>query len=100
MNNVISTKLGVSVPKTKAAGGCETTTATIKQGKPIFSCGLNESNIPPEYLPKARDWFQRQMERCAEKHGASWPEHREWLADYINEELRQHLESKGGHHDL
>ena len=61
---------------------------------------LNESNIPPEHLPKARAWFQRQMDRCAEKHGDKWPEHREWLADYLNEELREHLEKKGGHHGV
>ena len=59
---------------------------------------LNESAIPPEHLPKARAWFQRQMDRCAEKHGDKWPEHREWMADYLNEELREHLESKGVHH--
>ena len=56
---------------------------------------LNESAIPPEHLPKARAWFQRQMDRCAEKHGDKWPEHREWMTDYLNEELREHLESKG-----
>ena len=61
---------------------------------------LNESAIPPEHLPKARAWFQRQMDRCAEKHGDKWPEHREWMADYLNEELREHLESKGARHDL
>ena len=59
---------------------------------------LNESAIPPEHLPKARAWFQRQMDRCAEKHGDKWPDHREWMADYINEELREHLESKGARH--
>ena len=46
----------------------------------------------------ARAWFQRQMDRCAAKHGDKWPEHREWLAEYFNEELREHLESKGVHH--
>ena len=56
---------------------------------------LNESAIPPEHLPKARAWFQRHMDRCADKHGDKWPEHREWMADYLNEELREHLESKG-----
>ena len=61
---------------------------------------LNESAIPPEHLPAARAWFQRQMERCAAKHGSNWPEHREWLAEYINEELREHLESKGARHGL
>ena len=32
------------------------------------------------------------------KHGDKWPEHREWMADYLNEELREHLESKGARH--
>ena len=59
---------------------------------------LNENAIPPEHVPKARAWFQRHMDRCAAKHGSNWPEHREWLADYFNEELREHLESKGVRH--
>lgn len=56
------------------------------------------SNIPPEHLPKARAWFERQMARCAAKHGDKWAEHREWIADYLNEELREHLEKIGGRH--
>ena len=51
--------------------------------------GLNEANIPPQ-----------QMDRCAAKHGDNWPEHREWLAEYFNEELREHLEKKGARHGL
>ena len=57
---------------------------------------LNESAIPPELLPKARAWFQRRMDYYAAKHGSAWPDTREWIADYINEELREHLEKKGG----
>ena len=56
---------------------------------------LNENAIPPEHLPKARAWFQRRMDYYAAKHGTAWPDTREWIADYINEELREHLESKG-----
>jgi hypothetical protein len=62
--------------------------------------GLNEANIPPQHLEAARAWFQRQMDRCAAKHGDNWPEHREWLAEYFNEELREHLEKKGARHGL
>lgn len=91
-------KVGASVPNEKVAGGYHTTTATSKECSGIFPCLLNEGNIPPEHLPKARAWFQRHMDRCAAKHGSNWPEHREWLADYFNEELREHLESKGVHH--
>ena len=61
---------------------------------------LNESVIPPELLPKARAWFQRRMDYYAAKHGTAWPDTREWIADYINEELREHLEKKGARHGL
>jgi len=98
MHDDNSTKLGASVPNEKVAWGYHTTTATSKECSDIFPCLLNESNIPPEHLPKARAWFQRQMDRCAAKHGSNWPEHREWLADYFNEELREHLENKGVRH--
>lgn len=57
---------------------------------------LNESVIPPELLPKARAWFQRRMDYYAAKHGTAWANTREWIADYINEELREHLAKKGG----
>lgn len=101
MHDDNTTKVGASVPeKTKVAGGYQTTTATSKECGAIFPCLLNESNIPPEHLPKARAWFQRHMDRCAAKHGDNWPEHREWLAEYFNEELREHLERKGARHDL
>jgi len=42
--------------------------------------GLNERDIPPELLPKARDWFAREMARLQKAHGDKWPEHRDWLA--------------------
>jgi hypothetical protein len=61
-----------------------------------FAWGLNENNIPPELLPKARAWFQRRMDYYAAKHGTAWADTREWIADYINEELREHLAKKGG----
>ena len=57
---------------------------------------LNESAIPPHLLPKARAWFQRRMDYYAAKHGTAWADTREWIADYINEELREHLAKKGG----
>ena len=53
--------------------------------------GLDESNIPPALLPKARAWFTKQLEKLERAHGPSWPKHREWLCDYLNEELREHV---------
>lgn len=52
---------------------------------------LKEQNIPPELLPQARTWFDRQMAQLEKAHGDKWPAHREWLADYLNEELREHV---------
>ena len=101
MHSTNTTEVGASVPeKTKVAGGYQTTTATSKDSTPIFAWGLNENNIPPELLPKARAWFQRRMDYYAAKHGSAWPDTREWIADYINEELREHLEKKGARHGL
>lgn len=59
---------------------------------------LNEQNIPAELLPKARAWFDRQMQNLEQKHGAKWPEHREWLIEYLNADIRQHLVKRGGNH--
>ncbi len=55
---------------------------------------INEKNIPPALLPKARAWFDRQIKHLEQAHGASWPDHREWLCDYLNAELREHLASR------
>lgn len=57
---------------------------------------LDETPIPVELRPKAREWFARQMARCAASHGTRWPDHREWLADYLNAELAEHLAKKEG----
>lgn len=57
---------------------------------------LNESAIPTSLLPKARTWFQRRMDYYAAKHGDQWPQTCEWIGEYVNEELREHLARKGG----
>ena len=94
--NQLAYTAGSDAPKTKVAGGYQTTTATSKDSNPIFAWGLNENNVPTELLPKARAWFQRRMDYYAAKHGSAWADTREWIADYINEELREHLARKGG----
>lgn len=35
--------------------------------------------------------MQRELERCSIAHGASWPEHRQWLIDYLNAGAREWL---------
>ncbi|MEO6624974.1 MAG: hypothetical protein ABIN37_09095 [Burkholderiaceae bacterium] len=52
---------------------------------------LNEANIPPELLPQTRAWFDRQMAHLERVHGDRWPDHRKWLVDYLNEDIRQRL---------
>ena len=61
---------------------------------------LNLEAIPQHLHAKARAWYQRQMAQAAEKHGKHWPQHFEWVHDYLEEELRQHLKRKGAGHGL
>lgn len=44
---------------------------------------------------RAEDWYARQIRTIAEAHGDSWTEHREWIEDYLREELRQRLHALG-----
>lgn len=53
--------------------------------------GLREDGIPADLLPKVRQWWSRQMESIAKAHGAEWPKHRDWIADYLNAEVREIL---------
>lgn len=59
--------------------------------------GLNERDIPPELLPKARAWFAQEMARLEKAHGDKWPEHRDWLAEYVSAELRERAISRRTH---
>jgi hypothetical protein len=54
---------------------------------------LNETGIPADLLPKARAWFAQEMSRLEKLHGDKWPDHREWLAGYVSEELRQRAQN-------
>ncbi len=50
---------------------------------------------PAEVRRRANEWFARQLERAAKAHGAAWPEHREWVEDYLKQELRDRLAAIG-----
>jgi hypothetical protein len=43
----------------------------------------------------AQEWFDRQIATISKAHGDSWPEHREWIEDYLREEIRERLEARG-----
>ena len=62
--------------------------------------GLNEQNIPPHLLPKARAWYARQIADLEQKHGPGWPNVRGWLEDYVNAELREHLQKQEVRHGI
>lgn len=57
--------------------------------------GLTKSNAeqltPEEIRRRAREWFDRQIEIIALAHGSSWPEHREWIEQYLVAEIRERL---------
>lgn len=60
---------------------------------------LIEDGIPPELLPRARAWFEREVRRLERAHGPYWPAHKDWLVDYLRAELRE-LVVKEQHHVL
>lgn len=50
---------------------------------------------PAEIRRQAQEWFDRQVEIISKAHGPAWPEHREWIEDYLRAELRQRLIALG-----
>jgi len=50
---------------------------------------LDETLIPPDYLPRARRWYATQLSHLKTVHGFQWPENREWLEDYLNVEVQE-----------
>jgi hypothetical protein len=55
---------------------------------------LKEQNIPADLLPQARAWFDREMVRLEKVHGEKWPDHRDWLADYLNAEIAERVQKR------
>lgn len=56
---------------------------------------LKEQGIPEDLLPKARQWFNKEMARLAEVHGSAWERNRDWLVDYLNAEIRERVKKIG-----
>lgn len=57
---------------------------------------LNEQCIPSELRPQARAWFDKEIARLEKLHGAKWPDHRDWLADYLNAEIMERVRAHEG----
>jgi hypothetical protein len=51
---------------------------------------------PAEIEQLAAAWFERELERSRGKMGdAEFAKHREWIADYLREEIRERLIARG-----
>ena len=50
---------------------------------------------PAETLALAEAWYMRQMSVLAQCYGPRWPEFRDWISDYLHEEIRQRLKARG-----
>lgn len=51
---------------------------------------------PQQYTPEqiremSEKWYARQIQTISAAHGTSWPQHREWIEDYLKETLRERL---------
>jgi hypothetical protein len=54
-----------------------------------------EPTTADEIFDAAQAWFDRQMAKAANAHGDRWPKHRDWVADYLQKELRLALIARG-----
>lgn len=60
---------------------------------------MNGINRPPnpncltneQIRQESEAWFQRQMAILEKVHGKRWPDHRDWLEEYLKAELRERL---------
>lgn len=48
-----------------------------------------------QILAFAESWFARQLVKAQAAHGPAWPQHREWVTEYLREEVRQRLLARG-----
>ncbi|RVT48386.1 hypothetical protein [Rubrivivax albus] len=54
-----------------------------------------EVETPEQVLALAKAWHARQVEILRASLGPSWPTHREWVLDYLRQEIRQRLIARG-----
>ena len=50
---------------------------------------------PADVQAAAEQWFAHQVKALRKSLGASWPEHREWVIEYLREEARLRLIARG-----
>lgn len=53
------------------------------------------SATPAQVRAAAKQWFERQLALLQRQHGSRWPEHEQWLRDYLAQQLRSRLVERG-----
>lgn len=48
-----------------------------------------------EIKAAAQRWYERELQQAEVTHGARWPEHKEWVDDYLRAELKLRLVARG-----
>lgn len=54
-----------------------------------------QAETPEQILAAAEQWFRGQMELSRQCLGTLWGEHRDWVAGYLRQEVRQRLIARG-----
>lgn len=44
---------------------------------------------------KAAQWYADELERARRAHGTRWPEHEQWVREYLLQEMRERLQRYG-----
>lgn len=50
---------------------------------------------PAEVKDRAQGWFDRQVAVISKAHGDSWPDHKEWIEEYLKAEIKERLVARG-----
>lgn len=56
---------------------------------------IDKPMSPGEIRQRAQAWYDRQIEIISKAHGSSWPQHKDWVDDYLREQLRDRLHELG-----
>jgi len=53
-------------------------------------------NLTPEQVKaNAKEWYRRQVEVSRMALGSTWDAHREWIEEYLKQEVKERLMARG-----
>ena len=55
----------------------------------------DQADTPEQIMALAETWYRRQVEISRQALGTFWPAHREWVIEYLRQEVRQRLIARG-----